>query len=124
MLLFTLRVVFYPIKTSISPLNTKVTFFIHHPVLDQYFGCKVKEKSELSEQIQVCMLRQSFMAIWLYPISKNAGRYFELTNGKLVDVSVEDYINLVKSRQFAQRQWWYVTLRYPTPEGGRRRRKG
>jgi hypothetical protein len=52
------------------------------------------------------------MSTWIYPISKNAERNFELVEGSEDKVSVENYKNLVESGKFPQYQCWYITRHY------------
>ena len=45
---------------------------------------------------------------WLYPISKNADTYFELANGRRIDVSIESFKSLVSSGKINEDAWWFI----------------
>jgi hypothetical protein len=52
------------------------------------------------------------MSLWLYPISKKAGRYFLLNNGIKVDVSLDNYKKLVQSGRLKEDEWWSISQNY------------
>lgn len=58
------------------------------------------------------------MSTWIYPISKNAKRTFELVKGSEDKVSVENYKNLVESERFVESQWWSISRNYDYVQQG------
>lgn len=49
---------------------------------------------------------------WLYPISKNSGRYFNLDDGTKLPVSVENYEKLLRSGRLTEDDWWRIKQNY------------
>ncbi len=52
------------------------------------------------------------MSTWIYPISKNAERTFELVKGNVDRVSAENYKKLVENEKFVEHQWWSISRNY------------
>src|ERR1017187_543405 len=56
------------------------------------------------------------MSTWLYPISKRAGRVFDLDDGSTRKVSVESYTELVKSGRLSEDEVWTVSANFLTAQ--------
>src|SRR5574341_558160 len=56
------------------------------------------------------------MALWLYPISERANRFFELGGGR-IKVSVDNYKILIQNGRL-KHEWWYVTQNYSKVQRG------
>jgi hypothetical protein len=52
------------------------------------------------------------MSSWLYPISKKSGKSFELDDGTEEEVSVQNFIKLVRNGRLKEDKWWYVSKNF------------
>ena len=58
------------------------------------------------------------MGRWLYPIAKRAGRFFALKNGEELEVSIENYSQLVRDGRLVEDDSWGVNTNFHQAKQG------
>lgn len=60
------------------------------------------------------------MSVWLYPFSKDSGFKWTLKDGKRIPVSLDNYIELVRSKRLTEDKGWYIYFQYDRIQPGDR----